>query len=416
MKVLWITNILFPEAKSLICGESDFKASGGWMLGAAESLIKYSNIKLYVATVSSNVDKLTTCNGKDITYYLIPLGKGNIRVNDDYIPYWKKINNIVSPDVIHIHGTEYSHGYAYIQACGSKNVVVSIQGLLSAISPYYCYGIKFIDCLRYITLRDLFFGGLLKERKMFAKRGEYEIGLLKNTEHIIGRTSWDRARSWAINPRAEYYFCNEILRSDFYMGEKWDYDKCKKYSIFVSQAGKPLKGFHQVLKAMPLILRHYPDTTIRIAGSDITCSSSIKQKLLLSGYGLILKRIITKYKLKDKIVFTGRLSAQQMKMEYLNANVFILPSAIENSPNSLGEAQILGVPCIASYVGGVMDMMKGNENFLYRFEEFEMLAYKVCEIFGAQGKQEMQESAKLRHSQKNNTEMLINIYKKIANK
>lgn len=69
-----------------------------------------------------------------------------------------------------------------------------------------------------------------------------------------------------------------------------------------------------------------------------------------------------------------------MKQEYLNANVFICPSSLENSPNSLGEAQILGTPCLASYVGGIPDMMFGNEGYLYRFEEIEMLAERFVKF------------------------------------
>lgn len=65
-----------------------------------------------------------------------------------------------------------------------------------------------------------------------------------------------------------------------------------------------------------------------------------------------------------------------MVKRYLLSNVFICPSTIENSPNSLCEAQLLGVPHIASYVGGTADLMKGNEECLYRFEETEMLAEK----------------------------------------
>ena len=57
--------------------------------------------------------------------------------------------------------------------------------------------------------------------------------------------------------------------------------------------------------------------------------------------------------LEDKVSFLGPLNAEQMKAEYLRSNVFLCPSSIENSPNSLGEAQMLGVPCVASYVGGI---------------------------------------------------------------
>ena len=59
--------------------------------------------------------------------------------------------------------------------------------------------------------------------------------------------------------------------------------------------------------------------------------------------------------MEDKIEFLGRLSAEGMKQAYLDANVFVMPSTIENSPNSLGEAMLLGVPCVAADVGGVAE-------------------------------------------------------------
>ena len=114
-------------------------------------------------------------------------------------------------------------------------------------------------------------------------------------------------------------------------------------------------------------------------------------------------------------MFTGNLNAEQMKSEYLNANVFVCPSSIENSPNSLGEAQILGTPCIASYVGGVMDMMKGNERNLYRFEEVSMLAAKICRIFANADKQiDMKTAAIQRHDPKMNSMQLLETYRMIS--
>ena len=97
---------------------------------------------------------------------------------------------------------------------------------------------------------------------------------------------------------------------------------------------------------------------------------------------------------------------------YLKSNVFVCPSAIENSPNSLGEAQLLGVPCVASYVGGSMDMMIGNEDNLYRFEEVEVLAQKICNIFAncRTANVSMQECAAIRHDGKKNSEQLYSIY------
>lgn len=416
MKILWVTNILFPEAQAIIQGveNTTLKGGGGWMLGAAEALLEQPGVGLIVATVNHSARKLEVIHGKEITYYLIPYGKGNLKYNSDYENYWRQINDEVKPDIIHIHGTEFSHGLAFVNSCGSNNVVVSIQGLKSVYYYYYYYGLTKYHIYKNLTIHDIFKGTIISGKNKFRKSGELEKELLRKVGHIIGRTSWDRALTWAINPDAQYHFCNETLRSEFYSGPTWEYEKCIKHTIFLSQAGYPIKGLHMVIRAMPLILRHYPDAKIRIAGDDITRPEDIWGLKHFTGYGKIIKKMISKYKLNGKVIFTGNLNAEDMKKEYLRSNIFLCPSSIENSPNSLGEAQILGVPCVASYVGGIPDMMKGNEDNLYRFEEVAMLADKVCKIFYAEKEQvNMSTIATTRHNPVINSVTLLKIYNKI---
>lgn len=416
MRVLWITHIEFPEATNLLTGSGELKSTGGWLLGMADALMEIDEgITLCIAMVSHRVKKMTRLQGEKFTYYLIPYGKGALKKNNDYIPYWKRINEEFYPDVVHIHGTEFSHGLAYVDACGAENVVVSMQGIKSAIAPYFFDGLKKWDFIRNITFHDILRGTSIKEQEDFRKQGIYEKELLQKVYHIIGRTSWDRARTWAINPKLQYHFCNEVLRREFYDGASWKYESCIKHSIFISQAGYPVKGLHQLLKAIPLVLSKYPDTIIRVAGKDITRNKTINEKLRLSSYGKIIKRIIDKLGISSSIKFVGNLNAEDMKKEYLSCNVFVCPSTIENSPNSLGEAQILGVPCIASYVGGIPDMMKGDEENLFRFSEIEMLAFKICELFA---KQDVDTSyikslAKVRHERMGNARELLKIYSKV---
>lgn len=416
MKILWITNILFPEAKQLLTGRGDFNSSGGWLLGSADMLIHHDGIQLFVATVSTLVHNIVVINGGHIIYYIIPYGKGNKKYNKAYEPYWRLIKEQVKPDVIHIHGTECTHGLAYINACGSEHVVVSVQGLVSGIAPYYCAGLSWKEIYGNITLRDIIKGSIYCEQQAFYKTGEIEKETLRKVNHIIGRTSWDKAHVWGINPKANYYFCNEILRQEFYEGDKWIFEKCTPFSIFLSQGSYPLKGLHQVLKALPLILVHYPNATIRIAGPDITRNKGLWGLLHFTSYGRIVRKLIRRYKLEDKVTFLGPLNAEQMKVEYLQSNVFICPSSIENSPNSLGEAQILGVPCIASYVGGTPDMMQGCEDYLYRFEEIEMLAENIIDVFKIShviDNSYIQKLAMQRHNRNKNTDQLMTIYRSV---
>ncbi len=414
MRVLWITNVLFPEAAAVISGSREYKSSGGWLLGASNELVKYKEINLFVATTSKRVREIEVIHGKSITYYVFPFGKGNEKYNKEYEYYLKEIKSLVNPDIVHIHGTEYSQGLAYVNACGNENVIVSIQGMKSAYKYYY-YGLSWHDVIKSITIRDIFKGTIFKGKRKFQKTSILEQNLLKRVNHVIGRTSWDNANVWAINPDVRYHFGNETLREEFYDGMMWDFAKCKKHSIFVSQASYPIKGFHQLLKAMPLVLRHFPDASVRVAGFDLTRKNEKFGFLKITGYGRIISRLIKKNHLTGKIVFTGDLDASQMKQEYLNCNVFVCPSTIENSPNSLGEAQLLGVPCVAAYVGGIPDMMNGDEINMYRFEEISMLAKRICELFRNPNGGNMVDVAKKRHDPTMNATQLINIYNEVNN-
>ena len=156
---------------------------------------------------------------------------------------------------------------------------------------------------------------------------------------------------------------------------------------------------------------------VRIAGDNIIDASTWKKKIKMSGYGKILYNMISRYHVQDAISFTGPLNAEEMKAEYLRSNVFVSPSSIENSPNSLCEAQVLGVPCVASYVGGSMDFIPNERcGKMYRFDDVEMLAKAICDTFEESSiydNTEMREMARLRHDREKITNSQVDIYKKI---
>lgn len=415
MKVLWITNTIFPD----VCQELGLPSPvfGGWMYSAAEALMRSSgNIELGVASLySGKVLKCLVIN--EVNYFLIPRSQSYHQYDQKLESYWKKVEDQFQPDVVHIHGTEFPHGLAYVEACGNGNVVVSIQGLVSVIERYYYGGISEKDLQRNVTLRDwIRHDSILEQRSKMQRRGEYEIQLIKKVHHVIGRTSWDKAHIWAINDQAIYHTCNETLRNEFY-AHSWQKDKCEKHQIFLSQSHYPLKGVQQMIKALPMILRHYPDTKVYVAGNNFMTS---KKWWRINGFENYIRSLAKKLGVEDKILFTGVMTEKEMCDKYLKSNVFVCPSSIENSPNSVSEAQMLGVPCVASFVGGIPDLINHDDTgLLYRFEESEMLAEAVCRILedvnlANRLSQNGRQAAKKRHDQQKNATDLYNIYQKIS--
>ena len=78
----------------------------------------------------------------------------------------------------------------------------------------------------------------------------------------------------------------------------------------------------------------------------------------------------------------GYLDGDAMVRELLRTHVFAITSYIENSANSLAEAMMVGMPCIASFVGGLPSMIHDNDTgLLYPVEDVPLLANKIRRIF-----------------------------------
>jgi len=259
--------------------------------------------------------------------------------------------------------------------------VIHLQGLTSIYSLHYMANLP-DDVQRGLSFRDFIKrDSLIQQKKKFIKSGVDEVNAIRLTKHFIGYTTWDEACVKQINPDASYYRFNDILRESFY-GRNWQLDNCERNSIFISQGHYPLKGLHFVIESMPLILRNYPKTKLYVGGFDITRSKSKFRFLLRTTYANYLLKRINELNLRDNILFLGLLSEKEMCERYLSSHVFVSPSSIENTSFSLLEAKYLGVPSIASYVGGVIDLIDhGLDGFYYQHDAPYMLASYILKIF-----------------------------------
>lgn len=413
MKLLWLCNMVPGAVKKAITGK---EGNGLWVDHVLQDLRRQEDLTIRIL-----------CPGSKASSGIVD-AQCSYAVFETKLPYqylpetevlFRTELTAFKPDTIHIWGTEYAHTLAMVNAAQQEavldRVVVSIQGLCSIYATHYAEGVP-ERVIRGITFRDMLRqDNIPQQKRKFVLRGELEVQALEKCRHVIGRTCWDKACTQQINPEATYHFCNETLRPCFYE-DMWSYEICRTHRIFASSCVYPVKGFHYLLEAFAEVVKRYPDATLAVPGRSYLKTNLLRQ----SSYQKYLAELTRKYGLEDRIEFLGSLDAEGMKAAYLQANVFALPSTIENSPNSLGEAMLLGVPCVAADVGGVMTMMTHEtEGFVYQSTAPYMLAHYICKVFDMEDRAEAVGLAARKHALKthdpeDNLRDLLNIYQEIG--
>ena len=377
MKVLWLCNYILPKAASDLGIEGIPKE--GWVEGLLEAMKDtfFPAGKSGDKALASNHQALTLAvcfpvpeylDGKKGTWYYC-FSEDTVHPEKYDLLLESKMDRILDdfrPDVIHIFGTEFPHTLAMMKAAtgddlhyhlDKEKILITFQGVCSAIAADYLSslpdkvvsGKTFRDKVRKDSIMD--------QQDKFRKRAAIELESLKLTGNIGGRTEFDKKWAGRLNPDAKYHYAGEVMRRIFYepLPEK---NKRDENVIFVAGADYPIKGFHYLLTALKDI--RWPELKIRVAGQDIVSKSKIK----ISGYGRYLSELIEKCGLTGKVEFLGRIPADKMRDEYLNCGIFICPSSVENSPNSIVEAALMGAPVIASRVGGIPSIIEDKKECL----------------------------------------------------
>jgi glycosyltransferase involved in cell wall biosynthesis len=403
----------------------------GWLSGLADKLMKEQDsngITFAICFPSSEDFKIADQDNSlfvknktmGVAYYIFREDTVHPEIYDESMEEsLKAIIDDFEPDIVHIFGTEYPHTLACVRAYGKpERTLIGIQGLCSAIADVYMADLP-LSVQKKKTFRDIIKKDSLKEQQeKFVKRGEYEQEALSMVGHVTGRTDFDHAMTQELAPQAKYYFMNETLRDDFY-NSQWDIDKIDRYSIFVSQGNYPIKGLHYVLDILPDIIEEYEDTVVYVAGDIITADSSLKDKLKISGYGKYLLDKIKKLRLQEHVKFLGPLESERMCARFLKSHIFLCPSAIENSPNSVGEAMLLGVPVVAANVGGIHNLLiNKRDGILYPKDNPDYLKNAILSIFeddklAVSFSSNAREHALTTHAPETNYRRLLEIYNEI---
>lgn len=412
MKVLWFS--LSP------CGSvtrgTVAKTKHGWMIALETALKQSGSVELEVAFFSKKNEK--PFNYDEVRYYpmYIPQPKTKIaslftRSNNDTIKK-ELIRSVVQqskPDIIHIHGTEEAFGYAAVMY-PQIPVVFSVQGIIGPIINKFYSGIPKTEMQKFEPLlARAKRGGISDTEKRFSFAAQREAIFLKNAKYIFGRTEWDKNVTLMYNPRRKYIVVNELLRSEVY-SHKWKGEIAdNKIRLITTISAGIYKGYETLLQTAALLKEYAPfEFEWCVAGYED------------GNYWARMSEKYTGYSSSEcNIKFLGWQDAESLCRNISNSDIYVQVSHIENSPNALCEAMVIGTPIVASYAGGTSTMLKnGEEGILVQDGDPYAYAGAIIDLVKTPQRAAMMgknanTKAILRHNDKKILEELLNGYKLI---
>lgn len=157
---------------------------------------------------------------------------------------------------------------------------------------------------------------------------------------------------------------------------KWDWGlynntlKDKEYILFIGRM-QLHKGFHILARALPRILKENKNIDVVVAGLD----SSTYLAPSMKAYAINLCGSYS-----DRLTFLGQVHHESMYPIIKKAKIVILPSLIDNMPNTCLESMALGRPVIGTYGTSFDEIITDNINgFLTPPGDARALSKRVIE-------------------------------------
>lgn len=408
MKVLWFE----------VTEPSRYKAEGepigGWQDSLENIVRNCPEIELCIAFMSGNIYEGKKIDG--VIYQPIYAKYSFItkifkRKWDFFVakllPQAKKIINDFKPDIIHIFGTEWPFGQ--IVKLTKIPVVIHIQG---AIVPYnnalYPPNYSVIDRIKQCGINPRKYFSLLMTIKDSQNREKWEIDTWNTVSYYMGRTEWDKALSNIMHPGRKYFQVEEALRPTFLDGkQKWKGKSNLKLRLISTGCSSFWKGPDMMLKVAKILKTSGIDFEWNVAGK---MPDDIQQ---------IVERKENAKFVDCNINIMGFIQSDKLVELLISSSIYVHTAYIENSPNSICEAQCLGVPIISTNVGGISTLVRNGENgILVPANDPWQMANAIMELSASQEKKEMYSNngkriAYTRHNPQNILSQLLNCYNTI---
>ncbi len=356
MKVIWFANI------NLSSDTFEGYNGGGWIESMKECLLSlYPTVELAIVFQAESSSKVRSKIINGVTYYSIgihrslpqkfygffkSLEKRCMEIDEAYISVYVKVIDGFNPDIIHIWGTEKNYGL--LCQVVSVPCIIHLQGILNpsfnAFLPPFVSVNNYLWCDGFKNVRDKY--NEILAWRYFVKR---ERAIFENCKYFLGRTDWDKAVTSILSPKSSYFYCSEILRDEFLVSQKWI--RPNHRLKLVSVISSPLyKGADLILKTAE-ILKNRLNLDFEWCVYGIKSLAFLQKKI-----GINCSDV--------NIFLCGVASANDIVNQMLDSHVYVHPSYIDNSPNSLCEAQFLGIPVVACNVGGISSLIINEESGL----------------------------------------------------
>ena len=324
-------------------------------------------------------------------------------------PHYLRAIEDFKPDIIQSFGTELWH-YSLlakeikipfvIHIMGFKNIYNDVGNMVIHKADYFSYfHYNPFKVFRYAYFR----------RKKEDIHAQMELEEMRNNHYFLGRTEWDKNIVKYLSPGSKYFYCAEAIRPQIYNSPKrWSLQNHDSMRLITIGNGGGLKGNEIILKAANIL-----KNIIRIDFEwEITTDShSFKSYEDLTG--------INHQDVNINLI--GRIGTEKIIEELTKSDIYVHPSIIDNSPNALCEAQLLGVPVIATNVGGIPQMVKdGETGILYPYNESFALVSSILNLYNDKNKMEELSKNELimshkRHAPEEIVATLVKIYKYVIN-
>lgn len=316
----------------------------------------------------------------------------------------KKFQRVVEdfkPDIIHIFGSEQCYGL--ITKYTEVPVVIHLQGILNVYwNAYLTPGVSLATyCLQ-----------TLNPKAIWARYQQYwewyricarEREILTNCKYFIGRTDWDKGCANILAKHFKYFYGSEMLRDAFHNAPVRQ--QPEKLTIVTTSSAAVYKGYDMLLKTAKVL------------------KESIGDHFVWKVYGNVEPSFYEKFfhiRHEDvNVELCGVATPQQLVDSFSQCTLYFHPSYIENSPNSVCEAQLSGCPIVACFIGGNESLVKhGEEGFLVPANDPYMAASRILQLYrDRELNKKMGDASKktagMRHDRQTIVCGLIDIFKQI---